>query len=38
LPFWRITLRFGGHQSGAMVAWADETLAALGRRKPRDRR
>ena len=37
LPFWRITLRFGRHQSGAMVAWADETLAALARRKPKTR-
>jgi PadR family transcriptional regulator, regulatory protein AphA len=42
LPYWLITLSYGRHVSRGLVAWADETLAALrgvaephsGRRPP----
>ncbi len=29
LPYWLMTLSYGAHVSRALVAWADETLAAL---------
>ena len=38
LPYWLITLRCGQHRSRAMLAWCEETLAALRRLGARTRR
>jgi DNA-binding PadR family transcriptional regulator len=31
LPYWLMTLRFGGSRSGALLRWSDETLKTLER-------
>jgi hypothetical protein len=33
LPYWLMTLSYGRHVSAALIAWADETLAALAKRR-----
>jgi len=33
LPYWLMTLSYGRHLSAALIAWADETLAALSKRR-----
>ena len=38
LPYWLMTLSYGSHVSRALVAWADETLAALKKLGQRTRK
>jgi DNA-binding PadR family transcriptional regulator len=33
LPYWLMTLSYGRRVSAALIAWADETLAALAKRR-----
>jgi DNA-binding PadR family transcriptional regulator len=35
LAYWMATLRYGQRRAAAVAAWCDETLRALGRRRPR---
>jgi PadR family transcriptional regulator, regulatory protein AphA len=37
LPFWLITLGFGQHRNGALLAWSDQTLKTLARLRTRRR-